>query len=282
MSAERRVRQLDANLERMRWLPRDLGDRAVVVNIPAFRLQAFEQGRAALTMKVVVGREWGDRETPVFADSMATVVINPYWNVPAGIARDEIVPKARRDRGYLTAHDYEVVHGWGNDAPTISPWSVTSAQLAAIGNGYRIRQRPGPGNALGRIKFLFPNDYAVYLHDTPADQLFDERVRAFSHGCVRVEAPVALAAWVLGQQGWDASRVRSAMATRDRRPVTLDRKIPVYLMYLTAFGRDGTLHFRDDIYDLDQRLIARLDGTPSEDGSAAAARLAEMLGVAGS
>ena len=233
--AEYRLRQLAANLERHRWLPRTRGDRYVIVNVPAFRLRAYDAGREALSMNVVVGAEYGGRTTPVFSDSMAYVVFRPYWNVPQGIAARELWPAQRRDPSYFRRNGYEAVRAsWGT----------------------YVRQKPGPGNALGHAKFIFPNDFAIYLHDTPARRLFAEQVRAFSHGCIRVEHPDRLAEFVLGPQGWGLERVQDAMerGTDDHR-VYLDRKLPVYIVYFTTYGLDGALHFASDVYDRDDALV---------------------------
>ena len=233
--AEYRLRQIAANLERHRWMPRERGDRYVLVNVPAFRLRAYDQGREVLSMNVVVGAEYGGRTTPVFSDSMAYVVFRPYWNVPQGIAHDELWPKQRRDPSYFRRNGYEVVRAsWGT----------------------YVRQKPAPDNALGQAKFIFPNEYAIYLHDTPAQSLFSENVRAFSHGCIRVERPDELARFALGPQGWDLARVSEAMQRgRDDHRVNLGRKLPVYIVYFTTYARDGELHFANDVYDRDDALV---------------------------
>ncbi|MCY7380459.1 MAG: L,D-transpeptidase family protein [Gemmatimonadaceae bacterium] len=236
-SAEYRTQQIGANLERHRWLPRSLGARYVLVNVPAFRLRAYDAGQEVLTMGIVVGAEYGGRSTPVFSDSMAYLVFRPYWNVPAGIAAKELWPKQRRDPGYFARNRYESVKAsWGR----------------------YVRQKPGPGNALGFVKFIFPNDFNIYLHDTPARSLFNERVRAFSHGCIRVQDPAALAQFVLG---WDVARVKDAMDRgADDHRVRLDRKLPVYIVYFTVLERDGILEFANDIYDRDEKLVDAVRG----------------------
>lgn len=257
VTAAERATQIAANLERLRWLPRDLGDRYVMVNIPAFRLTAVEHGRAAVTMGVVVGSELADRRTPVFSDSMRYVQFGPYWNVPRSIAEREILPEAQRDRDYLARHNFELVRGWGDDAPVVDATALSDAAL--LSTRYRVRQRPGPDNALGRVKFMFPNDFNVYLHDTPAQALFGERVRAASHGCVRVADPAALATFVLaGDTAWPAERIRSTLAAGERARADLARPLPVYLLYLTAFDQGGVVGFRDDLYDRDPALVRAL------------------------
>lgn len=230
-----RLGQIAANLERHRWLPRSLGERYIFVNVPAFRLQAFDSGRVALEMKVIVGEEYEGRTTPAFSDMMEHVVFRPYWNVTPTIQAREIEPAINRDPGYMARNNYE----WWSD-----------------GGVRRIRQTPGPRNSLGLVKFMFPNSYNIYLHDTPSRSLFEKDVRAFSHGCIRVEKPAELAQWVLG---WDAARVEDAMENgRDNRTIKLPRKIPVYIAYFTAFTDQGRLHFGNDLYSRDDALVTAM------------------------
>ena len=229
--AQQRMLQLAANLERFRWLPRQLGTRYVLVNVPAFRLEGFENGRKAIEMKVIVGQEFEGRSTPVFSDSMETVVFRPYWLVTPTIQAKELEPKIAADPGYLSRGNYEYYSEGGKQ---------------------RIRQRPGEKNSLGLVKFLFPNDFNIYLHDTPQDELFEKDVRAFSHGCIRLEKPAEFAQWVLG---WDAARVQQAMNSQpDDKSVRLPKKLPVYIAYFTAYQRDGRLHWGNDVYDRDGTL----------------------------
>ena len=181
-------------------------------------------------MKVIVGQEYQDKATPVFADSMETVVFRPYWNVPPSIAAKEIFPKGS---GYIASENMEVYNDHGQTA---------------------VRQRPGPKNALGFVKFLFPNDFNIYLHDTPNHALFEKDVRAFSHGCIRVEKPTELAEWALG---WPPEKVEQAMHDGpDDHGVKLPRKIPVYITYFTAYINDGQLYFGNDLYGRDDKLVA--------------------------
>jgi murein L,D-transpeptidase YcbB/YkuD len=230
--AEYRLGQIAANLERKRWMPRDLGSRYIYVNVPAFHLTAYDSGSAALEMKVIVGQEYEDKATPVFSDSMEFVVFRPYWNITPDIQEKEIGPKVAADPGYLAANDMEYYKD---------------------GSATRIRQKPGPKNSLGYVKFLFPNDFNIYLHDTPNHELFDKDVRAFSHGCIRLEKPAELAQWVLG---WDAGRVEQAMREgKDNQQVKLPKKIPVYIAYGTTYVRDGQLYFGNDLYHRDDQLV---------------------------
>jgi L,D-transpeptidase YcbB len=227
--ASYRLGEIAANMERYRWLPRSFGSRYVFVNVPAFKLEAYDSGQKVLEMKVIVGQEYQNRATPVFADSMETVVFRPYWDVPPSIAAKEIFPKGR---GYMARENMETYYRNGRLA---------------------VRQRPGPKNALGFVKFLFPNDFNIYLHDTPNHELFEKDVRAFSHGCIRVEKPAELAQWVLG---WPADRVEQAMKDGpNSKGIRLPRKIPVYITYFTAYINNGQLYFGNDLYGRDDKLV---------------------------
>ena len=230
-SAAYRAAQIAANLERLRWMPRHFGSRYIYVNVPAFRLEAYDNGQKALDMKVIVGQDYEDKATPVFSDVMETVVFRPYWNVTPDIAAKEIFPKIQSNPGYLASNNYELYQEGGET---------------------RVRQKPGEKNSLGLVKFLFPNDFNIYLHDTPNQELFAKDVRAFSHGCIRVEKPAELAQWVLG---WDAARVQAAMQGSDDNAVKVSPKIPVYITYGTAYIRDGQLYFGNDLYDRDDKLV---------------------------
>jgi murein L,D-transpeptidase YcbB/YkuD len=235
VSAADRARQIAANLERHRWLPRNLGSRYVYVNVPAFRLDAYDSGQKQLSMRVVVGAEYEGKTTPVFSDSMETVVFRPYWNITPDIQRKEIAPKAASDGGYLERNNMEYYKDGGET---------------------RIRQRPGGKNSLGLVKFLFPNNFNIYLHDTPAKTLFQQTNRAASHGCIRLEKPAELAQWVLG---WDAGQVEGAMnGSTDNKSVRVPKKIPVYIVYFTTYVRDGRLYFGDDVYGRDDALVKQV------------------------
>lgn len=257
-----RADQIALALERLRWLP-DLGRRRVVaVNIPMFRLWAWEAGPLeappVLTMEVIVGRALR-HETPVFVETLDHLIFRPYWNVPTSIVRDEVLPAIRRRPDYLASQQMELVRGPGDDA-TVVP--ATPEAIAALAAGtLRLRQRPGPHNALGLVKFVFPNRESVYMHGTPSQALFARDRRDFSHGCIRVADPPALAAWSLsGVPGWTPARIAAAMqaATPERAPVAAP--IDVVLFYMTASvgPDDDTLHFADDIYGHDRTLARAL------------------------
>ncbi len=260
-----RVRQIELALERLRWLPHRSGRPVIAINIPMFRLWAWDGGAAesapALSMGVIVGRAVRT-QTPVFADEMTHLIFRPYWNVPRSILRNEVLPAIARDPGYLARHDMEIVSGPGDDAKPVaqSPESLEGARAGAL----RIRQRPGPKNSLGLVKFIFPNDDNVYLHGTPARELFARSRRDFSHGCVRVENPPALAQWLLKDQtAWGAAQIDAAMNGTRTQQVNLTAAVPVLLYYLTAAVSpdDGLIHFADDLYGhdaaLDRALKAR-------------------------
>jgi murein L,D-transpeptidase YcbB/YkuD len=239
LRAEDHVRQIEVNLERWRWLPRDLGRRHVLVNIAAFRLDAVEDGRSVLDMRVIVGKPY--TRTPMFSSAMDAVIFNPSWYVPQSIAVKEILPKARKDPSYLRRNGYEAL------------------------SGSRLRQRPGPQNALGRIKFVFPNRFNVYLHDTPARTLFSRTVRTFSHGCIRIEKPFDLAVWALGggDPRWTPEAIRAGIDAGRERRVPLARTIPVHVAYWTAWVDDaGTLRLGRDVYQRDAQLARLLHGEP--------------------
>ena len=250
-----RVRQLQLTLERWRWAPRSFQHPPVVVNIPEFTLRAFGPGEVIeLTMKVVVGRAYRTR-TPVFAQDMSYVVFRPYWNVPLSIQRGETVPKIQKDPDYVRKNDFEVVDRGGH---VVSTGAVSDEQLAQLRSGVlSIRQRPGPRNSLGLIVFMFPNEHNVYLHSTPAPELFSRTRRDFSLGCIRAEAPVALAEWVLRENGgWTKDKIVAAMNSGpNSQQVNLVQKIPVLIIYGTAVVLpNGEVHFFQDIYGHDAAL----------------------------
>ena len=254
-----RVRQIELAMERLRWLPYRLASRYILVNIPEFRLRAFDGGQPGgpLAMKVVVGSAVGKTETPILYADMKYVVFRPRWNVPYSIALKEMLPRLRRDPGYLDAQDLEIVDHSGNTVPGPAAGDV----LPRVSSGaLRLRQRSSPHNALGLVKFLFPNQEHVYLHDTPAKTLFRRSRRDFSHGCIRVEDPVALAEFVLrGQDDWSREHILHAMDGPRRQWVTLRSPFPVYLFYTTVVVEsDGDLFFFDDIYGHDARLAQLL------------------------
>jgi murein L,D-transpeptidase YcbB/YkuD len=254
-----RVRQMELTLERWRWLPDEYHQSPIVVNIPEFRLRAYDdQFKIKVTMKVVVGKAYG-HNTPIFLNKMRYVIFRPNWNVPPSIARAETIPSLQRDPAYLTKEDMEVVDLHEN---VVSSGEVTDDMIQEIREGKLLfRQRPGPENSLGLIKFMFPNEYDVYMHDTPATELFSKSRRDFSHGCIRLENPVDLAVWVLRDNpGWDIDRIRASMNGTESAEVTLAHPIPVLIVYGTVIvSEDGVVHFYDDIYGHDAALDRALE-----------------------
>lgn len=256
VSAKERVGQIRINLERARWILRPIGPEMVVVNIAGHYLHVVFDGKPVWTTRVIVGKEYS--KTPIFTNTMKSVVLNPDWTVPRGIVRNEIFPKAAANPGYLDANDYYLTDGKGGAiAPTSVDWTAyTSATFP-----YGVVQRPGPKNALGRVKFLFPNKYSVYLHDTPSRQLFDKAERNLSHGCIRVENPLKLAELILGNRlGWTRSKIDTVIAGGKQQSIALTKPLPVLLLYWTVDPTfDGGARFHRDVYGRDARLLKALD-----------------------
>lgn len=238
---EDRIQQIKVNMERWRWLPGTFGDRYILVNVPEFKLDLVEGGKSVYTMRVVVGKE--QSRTPAFSDKMTYIEVNPYWNIPPSIAKNEILPKVAADPGYLASHNMEVIPG-------------TDGQL---------RQLPGGDNALGRLKFMFPNEFNIYLHDTPADHLFNRAERDFSHGCIRLEKPVELANVLLkGDPKWTPEALQAVIDSGEQKTITLEHPLPVHILYWTAWVEpDGTVQFRKDIYGHDAQLEEALAKEPA-------------------
>ena len=243
------IDQLKMNLERWRWAPRDLGDRYILVNVPAYQMQVMEHDKPVLAMRVIVGAK--DTPTPLFSDEMRYVVFSPYWNIPESIIKKETLPHMVKDPDYLERNHIEVVGTNGKDVmdPKAVDWSDESKV-----EKLRFRQEPGPENALGLVKFIFPNHFNVYLHDTPNDRLFSKPTRALSHGCIRVQNPVALAEYVLRDRPeWTDEEISMAMNAKSEQAVTLKEPLPVHIGYWTAWVEpDGkTVTYTDDPYGID-------------------------------
>lgn len=260
--AEQRQRQIQVNMERWRWLPQELGKRHLLVNIANFELDVVEEGRVVLVMRTVVGREY--RRTPVFSAKMTYLVFNPYWHVPPGIAVQDILPAVRKNPDYLPQKEIKVFQGWGAETKEIDPDSVNWSSVTARNSAYRFRQEPGPNNALGRVKFMFPNKFNVYLHDTPSRELFAKTERAFSSGCIRIEKPIELAEYVLGSDPeWTRESILAHIQKDRDRTVPLPEPIAVHLLYWTTWvEEDGTVQFRNDVYGRDRLLKEALEEVP--------------------
>ena len=249
-----RIDQLILNMERWRWLPKKFEPDYLLVNIPEYTLHVIESNKEAFNMRVIVGKVL--HETPVFSDKMEYVVLAPYWNVPFSIIDNELRSKLIEDPHYLNRLDMEVVKGSGRKAQSIDPSDVDWANATQANFKYTLRRRPGPKNDLGDVKFIFPNSNDIYLHDTPHDELFSESSRSFSHGCVRLSEPIKLATYLLrNRPEWDKQTILDTIATRHEKYITLKQKLPVYLVYFTAWAdTNGHPHFRDDVYGLDKKL----------------------------
>ena len=264
----RRVRQIELTLERWRWLPHEVPARFAVVNIPAFRLYAFENDPAArhpvLAMNAIVGEARGGHATPVFVGTMREIVFQPYWDVPPRIAHKELIPLFRRRPAYYAAEGFEIVRV-GDAGERARVYPPTASNFARVIAGeLRLRQRPGPTNALGPVKFVFPNPYHVFLHGTPAQELFARSRRDFSHGCIRIEEPRALAELALRGTGtWDTVAIDAAMRGSRTRHVPIEHPMTVFVMYATAaVEADGVARFYPDIYVHDSVLERALGLTP--------------------
>ncbi len=254
---EVRMLQLMLNMERWRWYPEDPGASYLMVNIPAFELRLVQDRIETLSMRVIVGRE--KRPTPVLSSRLTYLEVNPYWNVPQKIARKDLLPKIQADPEFLVRQKIQVFDSWQEDAPALDPLSIDWAGVSEDHFPYRLRQEPADRNALGRIKFMFPNAQSVYIHDTPGKALFNKASRPFSSGCVRVEDPNALAVQLLKDQHWTPRRLEKYSQTHQNSAIALETPLPVYLVYFTAWtDAQGRIHFGDDIYNHDRQLLLDL------------------------
>lgn len=250
-----RVEQIKINMERRRWMPTELGSNYILVNLPNYTLNVVEDGKPVMEMRVVVGKP--DWPTPVFSDIMQYVEFNPYWTVPPGIIKKEVLPKMRSNPGYASATGLKVYRNGKEVAPADVDWS-------AAGTNYSFRQDPGERNALGRMAFMFPNQYSVYLHDTPSKALFARSSRAFSHGCVRVEKPRELAEYLLSRNddGWSQQRIDRTIQAQKNSSIRLKDPLPIHLTYFTVWlDSDGNVQFRNDIYQRDTTLARSLSAS---------------------
>lgn len=255
---ENRIKQIRLNMERWRWLPQDLGWRYLIVNIANYEVELIEYNSTVLNMRAVVGRPY--RTTPVFSSTMTYLVFSPFWNIPPGITRKDIIPEVKKDPGYLKNLSIKILDGWGAEEREINPYSIDWNRITARNFPYRFRQDPGPDNPLGSVKFMFPNRFDVYIHDTSHSELFDETVRNFSSGCIRIDKPFELAAYLLKDDPeWTKDAIRAALRRETERTVRLPSEIPVHILYWTAWTtEDGTINFRRDIYNRDDRVYQAL------------------------
>jgi len=256
---EARIRQLELNMERWRWLPEDLGRRYILVNVAAFELTVVEYGKSVMSMRIVAGKPYW--HTPSFSSKMTYIVINPMWNVPPSIAVEEILPQVKRDPGYLKREGFKVLRGWGENERVVDPASVNWPKVNEKNFSFRFIQEPGPRNPLGRIKFMFPNRFNVYLHDTPSKGLFRREVRTFSHGCIRIEKPMELATYLLPDLAQE--EILALIGEGEEVEAPLSEPIDVHSLYMTAWvSEDGTVNFREDVYGRDDLLLELLKEAP--------------------
>ncbi|MEN0000159.1 MAG: L,D-transpeptidase family protein [Pseudomonadota bacterium] len=257
VTAEERVRQIIVNMERWRWLPADLGDRHVLVNQAGFQMYTVNGGQVIDERRVIVGKPF--HRTPIFSDAIRYAEFNPTWTVPNSIAMRDKLPLLQKDPTYADRNGFRFYRGWSGNDPEVSPYAVDWSSVSGRTFPYRMVQQPGPKNALGQVKFMFPNKFSVYLHDTPARQLFARTGRAFSSGCIRVHEPLEFAAILFGlDQGLSRADIDSIIATNRIQRVNLQTPVPVHLTYFTAWVDDsGVPSFFNDVYDRDS-LVARL------------------------
>lgn len=263
-----RVDQLRANLERWRWLPQSLGREYILVNIAAFSMDVISGGERVMRQRVIVGQPY--RRTPVFTGRMTYLVLNPSWEVPFRLAVRDKLPEIINDPDYLSRLGFTVLQGWGAEERRVDPGELDWQTFSASNFPYRLRQAPGPENALGRVKFMFPNKHNVYLHDTPTRGLFAEEARAFSSGCIRVENPIELAEWLLSGPNrptvMTSNEIQGILDGGKETTVRLGEAVPVHLLYWTAWVEaDGTVHYRHDIYGRDEPLIEAFNQSPPGD-----------------
>jgi murein L,D-transpeptidase YcbB/YkuD len=257
-----RIRQIELNMERWRWIPRELGARYLLVNAADYRLTVVENGQPIWDMRVVVGRDY--RSTPVFSADLQYLEINPYWNVPQKIAVEDILPKVKQNPEYLIRKHFKVFKDWRAGAPEIDPLTVDWSKVTKRNFRFKLRKEPGPSNDLGRIKFMMPNRFAVYLHDTPNRKLFKKNYRSYSSGCIRLEKPIELAEYLLKDDPkWTYQSILRAVDSEQNRIVRLKKAVPVHLLYWTAWvDQKGVVNFRKDIYKRDPRLDMALKERP--------------------
>jgi murein L,D-transpeptidase YcbB/YkuD len=260
--ATERVRQIEVNMEQWRWLPADFGDRYLWVNIADFTLAVIDHNIIAMQMRAVVGKNF--QNTPVFSGLINYLELNPYWNIPTKIAVEEMLPAIRRNTRYFDRKKIRVYPRWASRAPKLDPSAINWSRISQRGFPYRLRQDSGPQNPLGRIKFMFPNKFSVYIHGTPYHHLFEKETRDFSHGCIRIEKPLELAAYLLqGDHYWNRETLETAIMGGKTRIIRFSDPIPVHILYFTSWvDEDGTVYFRNDIYGRDRELAQAL-GEPA-------------------
>ena len=259
VSLEDRIQQIKLNMERWRWLPQDFGERYILVNTANFQLNVIENERTIKTIRAIVGKK--KRPTPILSRKMTYLELNPYWNIPHKIALNDILPRIKKNPNYLTDNSIRIFENWTEDAKELNPESIDWDGTGKDNFIYKLRQDPKSSNALGRVKFMFPNKFAIYLHDTPARELFNKTKRAFSSGCIRVEKPMELAAYLLSDNPkWNLKELITAVNSKKTKAISLPDPINIHILYWTAWvDNDGTTHFRKDIYGRDRKLNVALN-----------------------
>jgi L,D-transpeptidase YcbB len=247
---DQRIETIGLNMERLRWFEK-FEQEYIVINVPQFKMRLIENEEEVISMKTVVGKEYD--ATPMFSDMLEYIVFNPHWTVPYSIASEEMLPKIKADPGYLPRNNYKLLDGWGRNANEVDPYQVNWSNISKDNFSYVIEQQSGSFNALGAVKFMFPNDNSIYMHDTPAEYLFEKDDRDYSHGCIRLENPFELAEYLLrNKSGWDQQKQQEVMSKEEPVNVYLPEPIPVHIVYLTSWvDKYGNLNFRNDIYGHD-------------------------------
>lgn len=255
ISIEEKIKKITINMERLRWLPQTLGDPYIFVNIADYELKVVENNKELFDIKVIVGKR--QRSTPVFSEMIGYIVLNPYWTVPKKIAAEDKLPLIKKDINYLPENNYKVLKVSNGKLAEVDYKEIDWQSLEQENFDYFLRQAPGPNNALGRIKFMFPNKYSVYLHDTPSKELFLEEQRNFSSGCIRLQEPFKLAEYILKKNNkWDQEKFKEMLADENEEIIYLSEKMPIHIVYMTAWVNDNyQMQFRNDIYKRDQKLI---------------------------
>ncbi|HKL13632.1 MAG TPA: L,D-transpeptidase family protein [Halanaerobiales bacterium] len=255
ISVKEKIKKIIINMERLRWLPQSLGNPYILVNIADYKLRVIENKEELFNLKVIVGQR--QRSTPVFSEKISYIVLNPSWTVPKKIAALDKLPLIKKDINYLPENNYKVLKVSNGELVEVDYTKINWDNLNEDNFNYFLRQQPGPNNALGQIKFMFPNKYSVYLHDTPSKELFSAEQRNFSSGCIRVQEPFKLAEYILKKdEQWDEKKIKQKLAKNNEQIIYLKNKIPIHIVYMTAWVNNNyKIHFRNDIYNRDQRLI---------------------------
>lgn len=248
-----RIKQIMINLERLRWFPDEVENNFLLINIPEYKLYVFENKIKVMDLKVIVGKE--ATRTSIFKGNISQIILNPYWNVPTSIVKKEMLPKLKRNSNYLNQNNMELLSGTSIIDPLTVNWNSYSSSIP-----YSIRQKPGNNNALGKMKFIFPNDFSIYLHDTPSRSIFNESKRAFSHGCIRVQNPMKLAQYILrSNSNWTQEKLQSGIENKKTINIQIKPTLPVYIVYFTAWvDNSGEINFRNDLYNMDNQLAKEI------------------------